>query len=67
MYPNVQNKTALNTICQKNTQCPILIYFGLYKPTPCALSCKIKKLYNEENRKKSKYYLGTPMLKAKFL
>ena len=38
-----------------------------YTPIPYALSCKIQKFYIQETRKKSKYYLGTPVLKKKFL
>ena len=30
---------------EKNIQCPILLCFGVYTPTPYALSCKIEKFY----------------------
>ena len=65
--PNVKNKIGLNIICQKNIQCPILLCFGVYTPTPYALSCKIQKFHIFANQKKSKNYLGTRMLKAKYL
>ena len=48
---------------RKNIQCLILLSFKVYTPTPYALSCKIQKFYIQANRKKSKYYPGTPMLK----
>ena len=51
----------------KNTQCPFLLSFGVYTPTQYAVSCKITKFKYYENKKKSKYYLGTPMLKSKLL
>ena len=51
----------------KNVTCPILLCFGIYTPSSYALSCKIKKFNMLANRKKSKYYLGTPTLKTKLL
>ena len=53
-HPNVKNKIALNIICQKNIQCPILLCFGVYTPTQYALSCKIPKFLFVANRKKPK-------------
>ena len=50
---------------RKNIQCPIILCFGVYTTTPYALSCKIQKFKFYVNWKKSKYYLGTPMLTAK--
>ena len=50
-----------------NTQCPFLLCFGVYTPTQYAFSGKMLKFYFYSNLKKSKYYLGTPMLKAKLL
>ena len=52
---------------RKYIQCPILLCFKVYTPNPYALSCKIQKFYIEAIRKKSKYYLGTPMLKTKLV
>ena len=52
---------------RENIQCPILLCFGVYTLTQYALSYKIPKFYFYVNRVKSKYYLGTPMLKAKLL
>ena len=48
---------------RNNIQCLILLCFGVYTPTQCSLSCKIPKFYFYVNRKKSKCYLGIPMLK----
>ena len=62
-YKN-SNFTRIQSV-RENIQCPILLCFGLYTPTPHSLSCKIQKFYIEVNRQESKYYLGTPMLKAK--
>ena len=36
----------------KNIQCPILLCFGVYTPTPYALSCKIEKFHIYANQKK---------------
>ena len=52
---------------RKNIQCPILLCFGVYTPSPYALSCKIQKFHIYANPKESKYYLDTPMLKANLL
>ena len=43
------------------------ISLGVYTPTSYAVTCKIEKSYIQANRKISKYYVGTPMLKAKLL
>ena len=48
---------------EKNIQCPFLLCFAVYTPTQYALSCKITKFKLYPNRKKSKYYIGTAMLK----
>ena len=48
---------------RENIQCPFLLRFGVYTPTPYALSCKITKFKFYVNRKKSKRYLGAPKLK----
>ena len=42
----------------------LFYFFGVYTPTQYALSCKIPKFEYYANRKKSKYYVCTPMLKA---
>ena len=52
---------------RKNIQCPILLCFGVYTPTPYALSFKIQEFYIKANQKQSKYKVGTPMLKAKLV
>ena len=36
---------------RKNIQCTILLCFGVYTPTPYALSCKIQKFYIKGYRK----------------
>ena len=48
-------------------QCFIVLCFGVYTTTQYAVSFKIPTFYNYANRKKSKYYPGTPMLKAKYI
>ena len=40
-----------------------LLCYGVYTPTPYALSYKIQKLKFYANRKQSKRYLGAPKLK----
>ena len=42
--PQRKKKIALNIICKKSKQCPILLCFGVYTPTQYALSCKIQKV-----------------------
>ena len=61
------NAKLLCIYCHKNIQCPFLLCFGVYTPTPYALLCKIEKFNIYANRKKSKYNLGTPKVKAKLL
>ena len=58
---------ALNIVCYKKYTIPYSTFFGVYTPTQYALSGKIPKFEIYVNRKKSKYYLGTPMLKTKLL
>ena len=65
--PMLKKEIALNIICQRNIQCPVLLCFEVYTPTQYALSCKIPIFKFYVNRKTSKYYLGTPMLKTKAL
>ena len=65
--PKAKRKWLLIYFVRKNIQCLILLYFGVYTPTPYALSCKIQKFYIYANRNKTKYYVGTPMLKIKLL
>ena len=48
-------------------QCFIIHSFGVYTQTPYALSCEIQEFYIKVNRENSKYYIGTPVLKAKLL
>ena len=43
--PNVKNRIALNIIYQKKYTMPYSTLFGVYTPTPYALSCKIQKFY----------------------
>ena len=49
-------------LSQKNIHCPFLLCVGVYKPTPYALLSNTEILMLRES-KKSKYYLGTTMLK----
>ena len=43
--PHVKKKIALNIICEKIYTMPYSTLFGVYTPTPFALSCKIQKFY----------------------
>ena len=66
-HPYVKNTIALNIICKKKYTMPYSTLSGVYKPTQYALSCKKEKFLIYVDLKKSKYYLGTPMLKTKLL
>ena len=65
--PNLKENFYEYNLSKKNIQCPILPCVGVYTTTQYAVSLNIPKFYNYANRKKSKYYLGTPMLKAKYI
>ena len=67
LAPNVKKKNSSEYILSEKVYSPILLCFGVYTPTQYSLSCKIQRFSFYINRKKSKYYLGTPMLKAKLL
>ena len=41
--PMIKRKLLLILSVRENIQCPILLCFGVYKPTQYALSCKIPK------------------------
>ena len=61
--PKVKRKWLWISSVGKNIQCLILLGLVVYTPTQYALPCKIPKFKIYVNRKKSKYYLGNPMLK----
>ena len=44
-HTSVKKKVALNIICHKKYLIPYSTHFGVYTPTPYALSCKIQKFY----------------------
>ena len=52
--PMLKIKLLLILSVRENIQCPILLCFGVYKPTQYALSCKIPKFKLYENGKKCK-------------
>ena len=65
--PMLKTKLLWMNSVRKNIQCPFLLCFVVYTPTPHSLSCKIQKFYIYANQKKSKYNLGTPMLNTKLI
>ena len=66
-HPNAINRIALNIICQKKYTMPYSTFFLEYIHQLHMLSHLKDRNSNLTESKKSKYLLGTPMLKTKLL